>query len=148
MLVTDETARIPCVGGVVVHGGRILLVQRGQQPSIGLWSIPGGRLEVGETPEAGCVREVLEETGLAVAVVAFVGRVERDAPSGGVYVIDDYLCAPAYGDDPLPAVTAGDDAVDARWFSRRELEVHDAAGHVAPGVLAALRDWHVLDALT
>lgn len=136
------------MGGVVVHGGRILLVQRGQQPSIGLWSIPGGRLESAETPEAGCAREVLEETGLAVAVVAFVGRVERDAPAGGVYVIDDYLCAPADGDDALPAVTAGDDAADARWFSRWELEVHDAAGLVAPGVLHALRDWHVLDALT
>jgi 8-oxo-dGTP diphosphatase len=148
VLVTDETARIPCVGGVVVHGGRLLLVQRGQQPSMGLWSIPGGRLEAGEMPEAGCAREVLEETGLAVAVVAFVGRVERDAPAGGVYVIDDFLCAPTEGGDPLPAVTAGDDAADARWFSRWELEVHDAAGLVAPGVLHALRDWHVVDALT
>lgn len=145
MHVTEETARIPCVGGIVVHSGRILLVQRGQQPSVGLWSIPGGRLEPGETTEQGCAREVLEETGLRVEVGALVGTVERAAPGGGVYVIDDHLCAPTPGDQ---AVVAGDDAADARWFDRTELEALDAAGLMAPGVLPALADWHILDLLS
>ncbi len=141
MLVTHETPRTPCVGGIVVHAGHLLLVQRGQQPSLGLWSIPGGRLEDGETPEQGCAREVREETGLAVTVGAFVGTVERDAPNGGVYVIDDYLCSPL---PPYADLVAGDDAADARWFTADEVEALDAAGRMAPGVLHALRDWHVL----
>lgn len=145
MHVTEETARIPCVGGIVVDSGRILLVQRGQQPSLGLWSIPGGRLEPGETTEEGCAREVLEETGLRVEVGALVGTVERDAPAGGVYVIDDHVCTPAPGDQ---AVVSGDDAADARWFDRAELEALDASGLMAPGVLHALTDWRILDALT
>jgi ADP-ribose pyrophosphatase YjhB (NUDIX family) len=144
MHVTEETARIRCVGGIVVDSGRILLVQRGQQPSLGLWSIPGGRLEPGETTEEGCAREVLEETGLRVDVGALVGTVERDAPGGGIYVIDDHLCAPAPGDQ---AVVSGDDAADARWFDRAALEALDASGLMAPGVLQALIDWHVLDTL-
>lgn len=133
------------MGGVVVGAGRLLLVQRGQAPSLGLWSIPGGRLEPGETTEAGCAREVLEETGLVVQVGRLVGTVERDAPAGGVYVIDDHLCLPA---DPTQAPVAGDDAADARWFTRTEVEDLDGAGLMAPGVLDALRAWDVLDLLS
>ena len=142
---SDQTPRIPCVGGVVVEAGRLLLVQRGQLPSIGLWSIPGGRLEPGESTEAGCAREVLEETGLHVRVGALVGTVERDAPAGGIYVIDDHLCTPIDAGQP---VVAGDDAADARWFSRREIEALDADGLMAPGVLDALRAWRILDLLS
>lgn len=142
MHVTEQTEpRIPCVGGIVVDADRFLLVQRGQQPSLGMWSIPGGRLEDGETPEEGCAREVLEETGIGVDVGALVGTVERDSPGGGVYVIADFLCTPAY-DGAVP--TAGDDAVDARWFDVAGLVALDADGLMAPGVLAALRTWHLL----
>lgn len=144
MLVTDETARIPCVGGIVVDTGRVLLVQRGQQPSLGLWSIPGGRLEPGESLEAGCAREVLEETGLHVEVGALVGRVERDAPAGGVYVIADFLCRPT---GEARAAVAGDDAADVRWCTADELAALDDAGLMAPGVLQALAGWGVLDLL-
>jgi len=132
------------VGGIVVDGGRLVLVQRAQAPSLGLWSIPGGRLEPGETAEAGCAREVLEETGLVVDVGRHVGTVERDAPGGGVYVIDDHLCTPA---DPSQALVAGDDAADARWFSRSEVQDLDGAGLMARGVLDALQTWGVLDLL-
>jgi ADP-ribose pyrophosphatase YjhB (NUDIX family) len=142
---TDEPLRIPCIGGVVRHDGWILLVLRGQEPSLGLWSIPGGRLEDGETAPEGCAREVLEETGLRVTVGPWVGQVERAAPSGGIYVIDDYLCSPvsAYAGEPPPP-TAGDDAADARWFTSTDLVALDAAGQMAPGVLNALHDWNVL----
>ena len=78
--------RIPCVGGIVRHGGRLLLVKRGREPARGTWSVPGGRVEAGETDEQATAREVLEETGLRVVVGELVGTVERDAPAGGVYV--------------------------------------------------------------
>lgn len=131
----------------MVHQGRLLLVQRGQQPSMGLWSVPGGRLLPGEDVAVGCERELLEETGLHVTAGRLVGTVERDAPDGRVYVIDDLLCGLRDADGPLPVPRAGDDAADAAWFDRAEVERLDADDLMAPGVLEALRGWQVLDLL-
>ncbi|MBA2553039.1 MAG: NUDIX domain-containing protein, partial [Geodermatophilaceae bacterium] len=57
--------RIPCVGAIVYdEAGRLLLIRRGQPPHAGSWSLPGGRIEAGETPRQAVVREAAEETGL------------------------------------------------------------------------------------
>jgi 8-oxo-dGTP diphosphatase len=131
-------ARQPCAGGIVHDAAmRLLLIRRGQPPSEGLWSVPGGRCLPGESAVAACVREVEEETGLRVAVIRFAGRVERDAPSGGGYVIDDFACRIIGG-----VLAAGDDALDARWVSRSELSGLD----LAPGLYAALEEWGLLPA--
>jgi ADP-ribose pyrophosphatase YjhB (NUDIX family) len=108
------------VGAVIFDGqGRVLLVLRGKPPLRGTWTLPGGRTEPGESPEAAVEREVLEETGLAVQAQRLVQTViVRE--EGFAYEIDDYLCR------QLPAATttprAGDDALDVRWASRSELE--------------------------
>ena len=110
------------VGGVVLAGGQVLVVQRGAEPSKGLWSIPGGAVEVGETLAEACAREVAEETGLRVEVgpmVEVVERVLRDQ-AGRVeyhYVLIDFLCRCPH----LPP-QAADDAADARWASLDDLE--------------------------
>ena len=131
--------RIPCVGAIVHDsGGRLLVIQRGQPPSQGSWSVPGGRLGVGEPPESGCAREVREETGLEVEVAELLGTVERAAPAGGTYVIDDFRATVRAGCGTTPR--AGDDAVDARWVSRAEL----LARPTAPGLIEALDQWGVL----
>jgi ADP-ribose pyrophosphatase YjhB (NUDIX family) len=124
---------------VLGEDARLLLVRRGQEPAKGTWSVPGGRVEAGESDPVATAREVLEETGLRVQVGRLVGTVERAAPGGGVYVIRDYLCHPAPEADP-GAVRGGDDATDAAWFTPDEV----AALHTAPGLVEALTSWGVL----
>jgi 8-oxo-dGTP diphosphatase len=115
--------------------GRLLLVRRANPPAQGLWSIPGGRVEPGEGDEAAVVREVAEETGLEVVPARLVGSVERDAPGGDVYVIEDFLCRVVGG-----RLTAGDDASDAGWFTGAAL----GDLPTSPGLLEALGEWDVL----
>jgi ADP-ribose pyrophosphatase YjhB (NUDIX family) len=136
----DPASRVPCVGAVVRDGqGRLLLVQRAQPPGRGLWSVPGGRVEPGETAPEAVVREVAEETGLPVHVTGLVGVVERAAPGGGIYVIEDYLARLAPGVDPA-SLRAGDDASAAAWVPVEELDRLPCVD----GLLAALRDWRCL----
>jgi len=106
------------VGGVVIRGREVLLVKRAHPPRAGEWSLPGGRLELGESLVDGVRREVREETGIDVSVgplVEVFDRVHRDADGRVRYhfVIADYLCRPIGG-----VLAAGDDAADARWVPR------------------------------
>ena len=109
------------VGAVVFdEEGRVLLVQRGRPPLQGSWSLPGGRLEAGETPRAAIEREVREETGLTVRAERLVVTVVIDE-EGFSYEIEDWLCVLA-GETTEATARAGDDALDVRWAELRELE--------------------------
>jgi ADP-ribose pyrophosphatase YjhB (NUDIX family) len=130
--------RQPCVGGIVFDDtGRLLLIQRGKEPSAGHWSVPGGRCLPDESAADACVREVFEETGAKVTVLRLAGRVERAAPGGGVYVIDDFVCRLDGG-----TLKAGDDAQDARWVTGAEFD----ALPLVPGLRDALEQWGCLPA--
>jgi 8-oxo-dGTP diphosphatase len=127
---------IPCVGAVVFDTqGRLLMIQRGHDPGAGLWSIPGGRIEPGETDEQALVRELAEETNLQVMVGKLVGRVRREGPGGTVIDIRDYTATVAAG-----TLRAGDDAADARWVTAAEL----GRLEVTEGLIEALTEWGVL----
>ena len=131
---------MPCAGAVVRDDrGRLLLVRRGTEPGRGLWSVPGGRVEPGETVVEATAREVLEETGIRVVVGAPAGVVERPGPGGVTYVIEDFHAVPAPGASTEPR--AGDDAADAAWVTEDELTRLDCVG----GLLEALRAWSVID---
>jgi len=131
--------RVPCVGAVVRdREGRLLLVRRGTEPGRGLWSVPGGRVEPGESSPEATAREVLEETGVQVSVGELAGIVERPGPGGVVYVIEDFHAVPAPGTSTVPR--AGDDADDAGWFTEEELLRLDCVD----GLVEALRSWAVL----
>jgi 8-oxo-dGTP diphosphatase len=87
-----DKPKIRCVGALVYDAqGRLLLVQRANDPGRGRWSLPGGKVEPGETDAAAVVREVREETGLVVTPGRLVGMVARPAPHG-VFEIHDYFC--------------------------------------------------------
>jgi 8-oxo-dGTP diphosphatase len=129
------TTRVPCAGAVVRDpAGRLLLVRRGREPGRGRWSLPGGRVEAGETAADAAVREVREETGLEVIAGALVGRVERPGPKGVTYVIEDIACTVSGG-----WLRAGDDADDARWVDGAEF----ALLPLTEGLLDALTAWNV-----
>jgi 8-oxo-dGTP diphosphatase len=117
------------VGAVVVHQGRVLLVQRGREPLKGKWSLPGGMLELGESLTQGVVREVQEETGLdveAIELIELIDRIHKESgPSGERvryhYVIADYLCRVVGG-----TLQAASDADAVRWVERAEWNSHSA----------------------
>jgi ADP-ribose pyrophosphatase YjhB (NUDIX family) len=111
------------VGAIVLHEGRVLLVKRGRAPALGLWSVPGGLVDLGETTGEAARREVEEECGIKVRIAGLVGvldRVTRDADARVRYhwVLVDYLAFPET-DDPI---TAGSDAAEVRWVSIDEVE--------------------------
>jgi 8-oxo-dGTP diphosphatase len=113
-----EARTIPAAGGVVLDdASRILVVRRGRPPSAGEWTLPGGRVEDGESPEVAAAREVLEETAVEARVVAPLGVVII-VREGVVYAIHEFLMS-SRGDQPP---RAGDDASDARWVIREDLE--------------------------
>jgi 8-oxo-dGTP diphosphatase len=110
------------VGGVVISGNRVLLIQRGNPPLEGQWSIPGGMLELGETLIEGVRRELAEETGLDVRVLNLIEVFERlDLDQSGKpkyhFVVLDYLCEASN-----EAATAGSDVVNVAWVDRADLE--------------------------
>lgn len=128
---TDGDVIVPCVGGLVYDDeGRLLMIRRGNEPGRGLWSVPGGRIEPGESDAEALVREMAEETGLTVEPGALVGRVRR-----GNFDIADYRCTVLGGE-----LRPGDDASDALWCTRSDLEQLALVPHLA----STLRAWNAL----
>jgi len=105
------------VGAFVFDGaGRVLLIERGQPPGAGLWTVPGGKLEPAETLAQAVAREVREETGLVAEVGPLVCVVERIA-EGYHYVILDYLARVIGG-----ALDPGSDVRAAKFVADAELD--------------------------
>jgi 8-oxo-dGTP diphosphatase len=122
----DDGRRYPVrpvlgVGALIYDGDRILLVERGKEPLVGYWSLPGGGVEAGERLEDAVVREVFEETGLQVTADCLATVFERIMPDEANrceyhYVLIDFYCTIKGGE-----LRPGDDSRDARWFEMASL---------------------------
>ena len=122
------------VGALIIENGRILLVERGNAPLLGYWSLPGGGVETGERLEQAIRREVREETGLEIEVLDLLEIFERIMPDaeGRIeyhYVLIDYVCKPTGG-----ALCAATDASRCEWFREDEL----AALKITAGTVAVI----------
>jgi ADP-ribose pyrophosphatase YjhB (NUDIX family)/predicted GIY-YIG superfamily endonuclease len=102
----------PCAGALIVRDERVLLLRRAIEPARGCWDIPGGFLEEDEAPQAGVIREVREETGLAVEGLELLGFYLDRYGERGDYCLNIYFVArPAEGDVQIDAESS-----DWAWF--------------------------------
>lgn len=127
-----------CVGAVAVDAERILLVRRGRGPAAGAWSLPGGRVESGETLAEAVVRELEEEAGIEGVCGPMIGWVER-IDDDHHFVILDFSVDVLEGVEPV----AGDDAAEAMWVPLDEI----AQLNVVPGLLEFLHEHGVVDVI-
>jgi len=112
-------SRATVVDGIVVRNRQVLLIKRGIEPHKGEYAIPGGYMDRDETAEDACIREVLEETGLQVEVVEFLGYYDdpkRDRERQNVSLV--FVCRAVSGSGE---VQGGDDAEEAAWFPLNQL---------------------------
>jgi 8-oxo-dGTP diphosphatase len=128
-----------CVGAIVVEDDNLLLVRRGRGAAAGWWSVPGGRVELGETLGEAVVRELREETGLEGICDRFVGWVER-IDDEHHFVILDFTVTVLPGEP-----RAGDDAAEVRW-----VPVNDVGGwpRVVDGLVEFLATHQIVDAIS
>lgn len=116
----SERRPVPAAGVVCIRGGDVLLIRRGQPPRLGEWSLPGGRVEWGESAQACALRELREETGVEAELLGLLDVVDgRFEGAGGEperhYILIDYAARWLSG-DPV----AGDDASEARFFAAED----------------------------
>jgi 8-oxo-dGTP diphosphatase len=127
------------VGAVVVDHDRLLLVRRGRGPAQGQWSVPGGKVDHGESLAEAVTRELREETGLEGVCGPLMGWAER-IDEEGHYVILDFEVTLVGDDHPV----AGDDAAEATW-----VELHDVAElHLVDGLAELLGEQGIIATFT
>lgn len=108
--------RIDCVGVLCFRGDEVLLIKRGKPPRQGDWSIPGGRIEKGETQADAALRELFEETHVTAALGAKITTIDADF-EGFKYRLHDYIAIWQHGEP-----RAGDDAAEARFIRVNDIE--------------------------
>ncbi|MCB0977780.1 MAG: NUDIX hydrolase [Acidimicrobiales bacterium] len=130
------------VGAAVVDDDRLLLVRRAHAPHAGLWSLPGGRVEIGETIAEAVTRELREETGLEGVCGRLIGWVELlpEESDGQHIVVLDFEVTLFESADPTPA----SDATAARWVDLIDVAEMD----LTPGTAEFLHDHGIIETIT
>ncbi len=125
-----------CVGAVVVHDEHLLMVRRGHGPAAGEWSVPGGRVEPGETLAAAVLRELSEETGIDGFCGDLIGWSEQITDEHH-FVILDFAVTCLERAEPV----AGSDAAEAAWVPLGEV----VERRLAPGIEEFLAEHGIID---
>jgi 8-oxo-dGTP diphosphatase len=117
-LQVEETG-VPIEGAsiAVIKDGSVLLVRRGRPPFAGIWSLPGGKIEAGETPRQAVSRELREETGIEAEIEGVLDKIDVEAG-----VAQGYRLTVFYGRYRAGSLAPGGDAEAARWVALREIE--------------------------
>ncbi len=126
---------IPGVGVAVINRGALLLIKRGRGPNAGLWAVPGGKVDYGESMRDAAVREVREETGIEVELegVVWVGDAMGPGdPPAWHYTLVDYRARMTGG-----VLRADDDAAEAAWVPLDQV-LDLPLTSTMPGLIAAL----------
>ncbi|MDE2445505.1 MAG: NUDIX hydrolase [Alphaproteobacteria bacterium] len=124
--------QLPILGAsaCVWRDGKVLLIKRGKQPGKGLWSLPGGKVEFGETAQAAAARELQEEAGVVAELQKLVGLYEIVTPQV-------HFAVACYGGPYLSGVAqAASDAEAVAWVDPKDL----AQYVLAPNIVEAIRD--------
>lgn len=115
----------PCVAAVVRRSKKILLVQRGVPPYKGKWSLPTGFMEIEETPDGACLRELKEETNLNGKILHLIGVYTQKSKMYKNVLLVAYKVK-AESKDPAP----GDDTTNAKFFSLTNLPEIPFESHI------------------
>jgi 8-oxo-dGTP diphosphatase len=107
---------IPGVGGVIFEGQSVLLAKRAREPSLGLWSLPGGAVELGETLEEALKREIHEETSINIEIGGLVRLLDRIVYDREGRVRFHYVIADYWGWHVSGRLRADSDISDARFM--------------------------------
>jgi len=107
---------LPSAGAVAVKNGKVLLIKRGREPGKGLWALPSGFIESGETPEDACSRELKEETGMDGIINRLIGVYREGTEVYGDVIVVMYFVEIIGGE-----LKAGDDAEEAKFFNKEKL---------------------------
>ena len=119
-------------GAILRHDGRICLVRRAHEPGLGLWTFPGGFVDLGEETGAAALREVAEETGCRAALGGLVGVYPSEGPAGKRVVIVVYAASLLAG-----GASRSEEVREMRWFAPAELPWDELA---FPSSARALRE--------
>jgi 8-oxo-dGTP diphosphatase len=133
---------VVAVGVLLLDGERVLLVERATPPQVGKWTVPGGKVELGETLEEAAARELREETGLACELGPIVEVLDRVLRDGEGRVEYHYVILDLLGTRPRGELRAGSDCADARWVEVARLGEYATTDGLGPVIARAreLRD--------
>ena len=126
---------IPAASGAVIRTGRVLLIRRSNPPNADTLALPGGKINLGETPAQAAQRELLEETGLVVQPKTLLDVVnvfehQADGQLAQHYLILSYLCELVSG-NAVPQ----DDAYELMWLTLEEVRASQALSSGVKGVV-------------
>ncbi|MBN1106753.1 MAG: NUDIX hydrolase [Deltaproteobacteria bacterium] len=127
------------VGAVIFDGDRVLLARRNHEPGKGIWTLPGGVVELGETLEEALRREILEETSLTIEIGGLAKLLDRIVHDGKQAVRYHYVIADYWGWKVSGTLRPGSDAGDARFVPLGEIPSLGLHAEVVETIHTAVR---------